>query len=223
MTLSCLRWNRALLLILCLGTLLQAADTPPKAFLGVTINVAGTAFNGKGLAVERVEPRSPAAVMGVTGGDRILSINGTALVTQDDLAKVMTTRKPGATIKLEIQREKGKDGLPEILTLSGVLLEAPKSKSASLAQQLADNAERLAAIEKAKGPSLGEVLQKIQDIEKDLPRAAEEFKKTYPNGEFKISISVEITSDKTAKDPLTIDVGGKPTPVEAPKKPEDKK
>jgi len=54
------------------------------------------------------------------------------------------------------------------------------------------------------------VLQKLQDIEKDLPKAAEAFKKVYPNGEFRIVISLEITSDKTAKDPIDIDVGGKP-------------
>ena len=38
-------------------------------------------------------------------------------------------------------------------------------------------------------------------------------------GEFRIAISLEITSDKTAKDPLDIEVSGQPTdkPAETPK------
>lgn len=195
-----------------------AAPVPAKAYLGVAIDPAATAFSGTGLSVMRVEPNSPAAVMGILAGDRILSLDGTAVKTQDDLAKAMAARKPGDTVKIEFMRAQGKDGLAEKMQAAGVLQEAPRSRTANLGSQIADLSSRLADLSaKTKEPSLAEVLQKLQDIERDLPRAAEQFKKVYPNGEFRIAISVEITSDKTAKDPLGIDVGGKPVDKSKPK------
>ena len=201
------------LFLLCMGMALHAADTSPKADLGISFDSASAAFNGNGLVVFRIEPRSAAAVMGVAVGDRILTINGASLKTEAEFAKIMGDHKPGDTIKLDIERTKSAGESSEILKLSGVLQEAPKSKLSTIAEQVAENDRRLKALEKANGPSLGEVLKKLQDIEKDLPRAAEEFKKVYPNGEFRIAISVEITSDKTAKDPISIDVDDKPMPT----------
>ncbi len=183
----------------------------PKAFLGIAIDPAGTAFEGKGLAVLRVEPGSPAAVMGLAAGDRITLFDGKVLKNQDELALALVAKKPGDTVAVEVVRAQGKGGLPETLKLSGALQEAPRSRVGSLGSQLADLQSRVADLNtKTKEPTLGEVLQKLQEIERDLPKAAEAFKKVYPNGEFRIAISMEITSDKTAKDPLEIDVGGKP-------------
>ncbi len=186
----------------------------PKAFLGIAIDPAATAFDGKGLAVLRVEPGSPAAVMGLAAGDRITLFDGKALKNQDELALALAARKPGDTVAIELVRPQGKGGLPETLKLSGALQEAPRSRVGSLASQLGDLQARVADLNaKTKEPTLAEVLAKLQEIERDLPKAAEAFKKTYPNGEFRIAISIELTSDKTAKDPLNIDVGGKPTDV----------
>jgi membrane-associated protease RseP (regulator of RpoE activity) len=197
---------------------------PAKAFLGIAIDPAASSFDGKGLVVLRVEPNSPAAVMGLAAGDRITLLDGKALKDQDALAAVISAKKPGDKVEIEAVRARGKDGLPETLKLSGTLQEAPKSRVGNLGSQLAELQARVGELnQKTKEPTLAEVLQKLQDIEKDLPRAAEAFKKVYPNGEFRIVISLEITSDKTAKDPLAIDVGGQPTPkpesapVEAPK------
>jgi predicted metalloprotease with PDZ domain len=204
-----------------------APPAPPKAYLGVAIDPAATAFDGKGLAILRVEPGSPAAVIGLAAGDRLLSLDGKPLKNQDELAVIISAHKPGDTVAIEALRPQGKDGLPQTLKLSGVLQETPRSRVGSLGSQLAELQGRIAELNsKSKEPSLADVLQKLQDIEKDLPRAAEAFKLVYPNGEFRISISVEITSDKAAKDPLEIDVGGKPVekpdakPVEG-EKPKD--
>lgn len=187
------------------------APAPSKAYLGVAIDAAATTFDAKGLAIQRVEPGSPAAVMGLAAGDRLISVDGKVLKTQDDLSAVIAAKKPGDSVQIEASRAQGKDGLPQSLKLSGVLQETPRSRVGSLGSQLSELQGRLAELNaKTREPSLAEVLQKLQDIEKDLPRAAEAFKKVYPNGEFRIAISVEITSDKTAKDPLDIEVGGKP-------------
>lgn len=203
------------------------AQPPPKAYLGVAIDPAASAFDGKGLAILRVEPGSPAAVIGLSAGDRLLSLDAKPLKNQDDLAAIIAGRKPGDTVAIEALRPQGKDGLPQTLKLSGVLQETPRSRVGSLGSQLAELQGRIAELNsKTKEPSLADVLQKLQDIEKDLPRAAEAFKQVYPNGEFRISISVEITSDKSAKNPVDIEVGGKPATKpgdgEKPKDPADK-
>ncbi len=215
---------RALLILTACG-LLAAGDaqpvtspvTPPaekpavKAYLGIAIDQAATTFDAKGLAILRVEPNSPAAVMGLAAGDRLTSLDGKVLKNQDELAAAIAAKKPGDKIDLEAVRPQGKDGLPQVLKLSGVLQEAPRSRVGSLGSQLTELQQRIADLNaKTKEPTLAEVLQKLQDIETDLPKAAEAFKKIYPNGEFRIVISLEITSDKTAKDPLDIEVGGKP-------------
>ena len=49
---------------------------------------------------------------------------------------------------------------------------------------------------------LDDIVTQLNTLEKNLPKAAEEFKKQYPNGEFTINISISITSDKTAKNPV---------------------
>lgn len=220
---------RALLLLTACG-LLAAGEAPPvtppvtppaaqpaaKAYLGIAIDQAATAFDAKGLAILRVEPNSPAAVIGLAAGDRLTSLDGKQLKSQDDLAAALAAKKPGDKVDIEAVRAQGKDGLPQVLKLSGVLQEAPRSRVGTLGNQLTELQQRIADLNaKTKEPTLAEVLQKLQDIEKDLPKAAEAFKKVYPNGEFRIVISLEITSDKTAKDPIDIEVGGKP--VEKPK------
>ena len=122
-------------------------------------------------------------------------------------------------MKIGFQRAQGKDGLAEKKEVSGVLQETPRSRSANLGSQIGDLQSRLADLtQKTKEPTLAEVLKRLQDIERDLPRAAEQFKKVYPNGEFRIVISLEITSDKTAKEPLGIELGGKPAEAPVPAK-----
>ena len=218
------------LLILTACGLLAAGEAPPvapvtppvtqpaaKAYLGIAIDQAATAFDAKGLAILRVEPNSPAAVIGLAAGDRLNSLDGKPLKSQDDLAAALAAKKPGDKVEIVAVRPQGRDGLPQELKLSGVLQEAPRSRVGNLGNQLTELQQRIAELNaKTKEPTLAEVLQKLQDIERDLPKAAEAFKKVYPNGEFRIVISLEITSDKTAKNPIDIDVGGKPVdkPVE---------
>lgn len=203
-------------LLLCLASLVAGEAPPvaqpgPRAYLGVAIDTAASTLDGKGLVVLRVEPGSPAAVMGLAAGDRIVAIDGAALKTPEDLAAAIAGRKPGDSVALEVHRNRGVGGLPEALKPTGVLQETPRTKIASLGNQLNDLGERLSELSRrAKDPTLAELLARLQEIERDLPKAAEAFKKVYPDGEFRIVISVEITSDKTAKQPLGVEVGGQP-------------
>lgn len=199
---------------------LFAADEPlqPKtddtakrqAYLGLAIDAAATTFEGHGLVVLRVEPNSPAAVMGIAGGDRITHVDGNPLKIQEDLAKWLKAKNPGERVVIAALRTQGQNGGVETITYTGVLQELPRSRTSSLGNQLNELQARLAELEdKAKEPTLAEILERLHAIEQDLPKAAAAFKRIYPDGEFRIAISVEVTSHKTAPDPLAIDVGGR--------------
>lgn len=183
---------------------------PPQAYLGIAIDAAATSFEGHGLVVFRVEPGSPAAVMGLAGGDRLLRLDGQPLTSREELQRLLTTKHPGDRIAIEALRAQGKDGSSETFTCTGLLQELPRSRTSSLGTQLNELQARLAELEdKTKEPTLAEILKRLHDIEQDLPKAAAAFKRIYPEGEFRIAISVEVTSHKTALVPLAIDVGGR--------------
>lgn len=206
--------------LLFLTVALFAADEPlqptpddvakPQAYLGLAIDAAASAFEGHGLVVLRVEPNSPAAVMGIAGGDRLTHFDGHALQKREDLPKWLADKRPGDRVVIDALRTQGQNGSVETLSYSGILQELPRSRTSSLGNQLSQLQARLAELEdKTKEPTLAEILERLHDIEKDLPKAAAAFKRVYPDGEFRIVISVEVTSHKTAPDPLAIDVGGR--------------
>jgi membrane-associated protease RseP (regulator of RpoE activity) len=184
---------------------------PRPAYLGIAIDTAATTFEGHGLVVMRVEPGSPAAVMGLAGGDRLLRLDGQPLPTREELQRLLATRKPGDRIAIEAVRVQGGDGGMDRFTCAGVLQELPRTRTSSLGTQLNELQARLTDLEeKTREPTLGEILARLHAIEQDLPKAAAAFKRIYPDGEFRIAISLEVTSHKTALVPVTIEVGGRP-------------
>lgn len=203
------------------ATAAPAATTPttseprPQAYLGIAIDAAATAFEGHGVVVLRVEPGSPAAVMGIAAGDRLVRLDGQALTTREELQRLLATKRPGEHLTIDALRLQGGRQTPEAFTCKGLVQELPRTRTSSLGTQLNELQSRLAELEKqAKEPTLAEILERLQRIEADLPKAAAAFKRIYPDGEFRIAISVEVTSHKTAPTPLAIEVGGKP-PVTA--------
>lgn len=194
------------------STAITPAEPPsPQAYLGIAIDSAATTFEGHGLVVFRVEPASPAAVMGIVGGDRLLRLNSAPLTSREELQRLLVAKKPGDRITIDAVRVQDRDGTSEPFTCAGVLQELPRTRTSSLGTQLNDLQSRLAELEdKAKEPTLAEILERLHTIEQDLPKAAAAFKRIYPDGEFRIAISVEVTSHKTALVPLAIDVGGRP-------------
>ena len=183
-----------------------------QAYLGLAIDGAATSFAGHGLVALRVEPGSPAAVMGLAAGDRLTHLDGQALVTEQHLQRALADKRPGDRITITALRAQGSDGSPVPLECSGILQELPRTRTASLGSQLSELQTRLAELEdQTKEPTLGEILERLHDIERDLPKAAAAFKLVYPDGEFRIAISVEVTSHKSAPNPLAIEVGGRIT------------
>jgi hypothetical protein len=82
--------------------------------------------------------------------------------------------------------------------------------------QVAELQQRIADLrDRDREPTLPELLGRLQELERDLPRTAAAFKKVYPKGVFRLSLSLEVSTDASAEDPLLIDVGGLPTPTPA--------
>jgi membrane-associated protease RseP (regulator of RpoE activity) len=151
--------------------------------------------------VIEVKPGGTAAAIGIEPNDTVTAINGTPIRSSDDLRTILAAAKLGDQVTVEFLRAGASK------TVSGPLLERPRP--ANLAGELTAAKSELAALralakDKAKEPSLAEILQSLQDIDKRLPKAVAAFKKQYPNGEFDISIRIRITSDKDAKDPIEI-------------------
>lgn len=79
-----------------------------RAALGVTVQtVIGMDGQAMGVSVVRVAPGGGAAKAGIRRGDVIVSINGTATLDTQALAEVLSTLRPGARAKVEVQHTDG--------------------------------------------------------------------------------------------------------------------
>jgi membrane-associated protease RseP (regulator of RpoE activity) len=196
------------------GSAVRGADTPTppatnppaaadqKPFLGIQVDSTKTKTDG-GIEVSAVLPNSTASAMGLLAGDIITAINKHPMAGMDDLQKEMGGAKVGDAITVDVLRK------TEKLTLSGQLQakpappENPVTAIPKLKAELEDLKKR-----RDREPSLAEMLDdivtKLNDLEKNLPKAAEAFKKQYPNGEFSITISITISSDKNAKNAVQL-------------------
>jgi putative serine protease PepD len=74
-----------------------------RAYLGVVIGDT----NGLGVYVQSVTPGGPAAKAGLTPGDVIASVNGQSTATVDEFTSVVSELKPGTTIALVIDTQRG--------------------------------------------------------------------------------------------------------------------
>ena len=213
----------ALPLILCCAGVLAAAEPANPAIrpsFGWTLPETVTADEAAaGLTVVEVRPGGTAAALGIEPNDRIKSINGTPITSIEDVKAILAKAKIGEEVAVEFERGGA------LRSATGPLMERPRPPN--LAGELnaakgdLEALKKLAA-EKAKEPSLAEILQSLKDIDQRLPKAVASFKKQYPNGDFDISIRIRITSDKNAKDVIELSNAVPPetaTPSTEPVKP----
>jgi len=175
----------------------------------------------QGIPVRGVSPGSTAAMLGLMAGDAIKTVNGKPIAGFADLVAAVSGLKTGDALTLDVMRK----GAP--LTLSGKMLAAVSP--ASVGNELREAQEQLGQLTrvvdaKTREPTLGELIRELQLLQEQFPKAAAEFKKLYPNGEF--SIVIRITSDKTAanavdlmKDPAPVGPGANPAPRDGAPKP----
>lgn len=204
-------------------------NATPKPFLGVKVDENSSNFDpSQGLPVSSVIPGSTAATVGVQVGDLLRSFNGAKLSAEADLAAAIGKTKVGDEVTLELTRVKGT--AQEKLTLKGQIAVRPQV--ASITGDLAKLREEVVALRRlqderrSKELSLADMLKMLKEIEDNMPGAVAEFKKQYPKGEFNIQIKIDIISDKTAKEPLTVgnqpDAKLTPDNVNAPVDPNNK-
>ncbi|MBA3936390.1 MAG: PDZ domain-containing protein [Planctomycetes bacterium] len=188
-------------------TPLPGPDRTPRPVFGIVPDDNASIFDATGLAVQAVNPGSTAASFGVLAGDVIKTFNGQAITTQADLAGMLGKLKVGDTVTVEIARKTGDK--VERKSMSGPL--RPALSAPSLGAQIAKVREAIERTDAAlkegaakKQISLAEMLRQLKDIEEAMPAAVAEFKKQYPNGDFTISIKIDIVSDKTSKQPVEV-------------------
>jgi putative serine protease PepD len=75
-----------------------------RAYLGVQIGDT----NGLGVFVQSVTSGGPAAKAGIVAGDVIQSVNGQATLTIDELTSVVSELKPGKTVAVALDTQRGK-------------------------------------------------------------------------------------------------------------------
>jgi len=201
-----------------LGAPLAAADAPSatapaaatpaaKPSLGIKIDTsdAATGFQN-GLPVAEVLPGGTADTIGMQVGDLIKSVDGTPVKQVEDVVALINKAKVGDPVEVGVTRGPKADAV----TLKGVLLEKPVviSVGKRLPQLEAELAQARARAQH--DPSLPELLNslsdKLADLQRDLPKAAEHFRQEYPKGRFRVKIVIDITSDATATDPVEIGV-----------------
>lgn len=201
----------------------------PKPFLGVKVDENASNFDpSQGLPVSAVIPGSTAAAMGVQVGDLLRTFNGVKLSAEADLAGAIGKTRVGDEVSIDLTRING--AAQDKLSLKGQIAVRPQV--ASINSDIAKLREEVLALRKmqderrAKELSLADMLKMLKEIEDNMPGAVAEFKKQYPKGEFNIQIKIDIVSDKTAKEPITIgnqpDAKLNPENVNAPVESKDK-
>ena len=108
------------LVLAVLLPLAAAAAEKPRAMFGVVTD--DMASLSRGVLVRSVRPESPALKLGLLPGDVILSMNGCAISSKEELRAVLLTMEPGQSLEVEWQRG------AEIQRISVVLAERPVSK-----------------------------------------------------------------------------------------------
>lgn len=77
-----------------------------RAYLAITVGDTG----GNGVYVGSVTPGGPAAKAGITAGDVILSVNGSATPAPDDLSAVLARLEPGQSVPVRLAHQSGATG-----------------------------------------------------------------------------------------------------------------
>lgn len=178
-----------------------------KPFLGVKVDDNAANFDPvQGLPVSAVIPGSTAANLGIQIGDLLRTFNGAKLAAEADLAAAIGKTKVGDEITIELTRNNGTT--PEKKSVTGQIAVRPQvgaiNKDIAALREEVLALRKLQDERKSKELSLADMLKMLKDIEDNMPAAVAEFKKQYPKGEFNIQIKIDITSDKTAKEPITI-------------------
>ncbi len=118
------------------STTRQAPIPTGASHLGVVLQPVR---QGQGMVIRQIDPRGAAHSAGLQRGDRILSVGGTAIASQDELAGIIEMLKAGDQIEFEFVRGGKKQktyvqfgNLPSGDTPQGFSANAPSQSSSGL-------------------------------------------------------------------------------------------
>ncbi len=200
-------------LLLALAAASVAAEAPPvvapahapsadpasadRVFLGVTLADASGLDAGAQLTVANVLPDSTFAKLGVQPGDLIDRLDDTPVRTVAEFSAAAAALRAGTELRVSLRR----DGQPRVLSGPIAALPRPRDLASDAEQLKTAVAEVAAAVDRERmRADLAETLRLLTAFQEGLPRTAEEFKKVYPKGRFKVRIDIDISSDPEAKE-----------------------
>ena len=172
----------------------------PSPLLGITLDHP-TGFDAdQGLLVTGVVAKSTFDHLGVRVGDRLISVNGKQLGTVADFSTIADNLTIGQTLTVQVRTDDA------TRTVTGVVEAVSRPREISQkTQQLANEVEQLrSAVQDGGHPTLQQTLLLLKQLEADLPGMVDAFHSRYPQGEFDISIHIDILSDRAAKNPTQV-------------------
>jgi len=172
----------------------------PAPFLGITLDHP-TGFDAdQGLLVTGVVAKSTFDHLGVRVGDRLLSVNGKVLTAVADFSVIADNLAIGQTLTVQVRTDDA------TRTVSGVVEAVSRPREISQkTQQLANEVEQLrSAVQDQAHPTMQQTLLLLKQLEADLPGMVDEFHSRYPQGQFDISIHIDILSDRAAAHPTQV-------------------
>lgn len=104
----------------------------PKAGAVIGILMGNTVKDQKGVPVRTVTPKGPSEKAGMKNGDVILSIEGTAVNTNDELKKAVGKHDAGETITVVVQRKEEQKTLKITLGYRELVFADMKSRNDKL-------------------------------------------------------------------------------------------
>lgn len=199
-----------LLLITCVA----GAAEGRRPSLGISVDLNPDPLSAAaGLAVTAVTEGSNGQRIGLRVGDRIVGAGERPVAAAADLQAALGEVAIGETLTLLVLRDE------QQVELSGELkAETGVRDLAARARELNDQLAALQGGDPAAQPrySLQELLVILRQIERDLPAAAAEFKRVYPDGRFRIGIHIDIDSHAPDGEPVDDPVAETPDPVVEP-------
>lgn len=175
-----------------------AATKPAnRAFLGVTLADASGLDAGAQVTVASVLPDSTFAQLGVQPGDIIDRLDDTPVRTVAEFGTATAALHVGAGLRVTLRRA----GQERVVSGTIAALPRPRDLATNAEQLTSEIAKVSAAVERERmRADLAETLRLLTAFQEGLPRVAEEFKKVYPKGTFKVRIDIDISSDPDAKE-----------------------
>ena len=173
-----------------------AAMPADRAFLGVTLADASGLDVGAQVTVANVLPDSTFAQLGVQPGDLIDRLDDTPVRTVAEFGAATAALRVGADLRVTLRRA----GQERVLSGRIASLPRPRDVATDAERLKAEVAEVSAAVDRERmRADLAETLRLLTAFQEGLPRVAEEFKKVYPKGTFKVRIDIDISRDPEAK------------------------